>query len=99
VSRELGGSSSSSIWLRAAIRKSPLRGACKGAHVLATELFAQHGIRISDQTVAKMPRKHGYTLLSSKAVEGAKDPNRTLSSSADRLSVASNVVYPRPPST
>ena len=29
--------------------ESPLRWTCKSTHVLAAELFAQHGIRISDK--------------------------------------------------
>ena len=42
--------------------ESPLRWTCKSTHVLAAELFAQHGIRISDKTVAKLLRDHDYSL-------------------------------------
>jgi len=45
--------------------------------VLASELFAQHSIRISDKTVAKLLREHGYSLQApNKAVEGAQHPDR-----------------------
>jgi hypothetical protein len=30
--------------------------------VLSTDLFKQHGIRISDKTEAKLLRQHGYSL-------------------------------------
>jgi hypothetical protein len=57
--------------------ESPLRWTCKSTHVLAAELFAQHGIRISDKTVAKLLREHGYSLQApNKAVEGAQHPDR-----------------------
>ena len=36
--------------------ESPLRWTCKSTHMLSTELFAQHSIRISDKTVAKLLR-------------------------------------------
>jgi len=45
--------------------------------VLAIELFAQHGIRVSDKTVAKLLRDHGYSLQApNKPVEGAQHPDR-----------------------
>lgn len=57
--------------------ESPLRWTCKSTHVLASELFAQHGIRISDKTVAKLLRDHGYSLQApNKAVEGSQHPDR-----------------------
>jgi hypothetical protein len=57
--------------------ESPLRWTCKSTHVLAAELFAQHGIRVSDKTVAKLLREHGYSLQApNKSVEGAQHPDR-----------------------
>jgi Rhodopirellula transposase DDE domain len=45
--------------------------------VLSAELFAQHVIRVSDRTVAKLLRSHGYSLQApNKAVEGAQHPDR-----------------------
>ena len=44
--------------------ESPLRWSRKSTHALAAELFAQHGIRISDKTVAN------------KAAEGKQHPDR-----------------------
>ena len=56
---------------------SPLRWTCKSTHVLAAELFAQQAIRISDKTVAKLLREHGYSLQApNKSVEGAQHPDR-----------------------
>ena len=57
--------------------ESPLRWTCKSTHVLSTELFEQHGVRISDRTVAKLLRDHGYSLQApNKAVEGTQHPDR-----------------------
>jgi hypothetical protein len=57
--------------------ESPLRWTCKSTHVLAAELFSQHGIRISDKTVAKLLRDHDYSLQApNKAVEGKQHPDR-----------------------
>jgi hypothetical protein len=57
--------------------ESPLRWTCKSTVVLSTELFSQHGIRISDKTVAKLLREHGYSLQApNKSVEGAQHPDR-----------------------
>lgn len=57
--------------------ESPLRWTCKSTHMLSGELFHQHGIRISDKTVAKLLRKHGYSLQApNKSVEGAQHPDR-----------------------
>ena len=57
--------------------ESPLRWTCKSTHVLSAELFERHGIRISDKTVAKLLREHGYSLQApNKSVEGAQHPDR-----------------------
>jgi hypothetical protein len=40
-------------------------------------MFERHGIRISDKTVAKLLREHGYSLQApNKSVEGAQHPDR-----------------------
>jgi hypothetical protein len=57
--------------------ESPLRWTCKSTHVLADELFAKHGIKISHKTVAKLLRDHGYSLQApNKSVEGTQHPDR-----------------------
>jgi hypothetical protein len=57
--------------------ESPLRWTCKSTPVLAAELFAQHGIRISDKTVAKLLRQQDYSLQApNKAAEGKQHPDR-----------------------
>ena len=57
--------------------ESPLRWTCKSTSLLAAELFAQHDIRVSDKTVGKMLRDHGYSLQApTKSVEGAQHPDR-----------------------
>jgi Rhodopirellula transposase DDE domain len=57
--------------------ESPLRWTCKSTMVLSEELFAQHDIRISDRTVARLLRDHGYSLqAANKTVEGAQHPDR-----------------------
>ncbi len=57
--------------------ESPLRWTCKSTMVLSAELFAQHGIRISDRTVARLLRDHGYSLqAANKTVEGDQHPDR-----------------------
>src|SRR5574341_716539 len=57
--------------------ESALRWTCKSTVVLAVELFEQHGIRVSDKTVAKMLKDHGYSLQApTKSVEGAQHPDR-----------------------
>ena len=57
--------------------ESPLRWTCKSTHALSTELFTVHGIRISDKTVAKLLREHGYSLQApNKSVEGKQHPDR-----------------------
>jgi len=56
--------------------ESPLRWTCKSTSALSAELFEQ-GIRISDRTVAKLLREHGYSLQApNKSVEGAQHPDR-----------------------
>jgi len=56
---------------------SPLRWTCKSTSVLAEELRAQHGIQISDRTVAKLLREHNYSLQApNKSVEGKQHPDR-----------------------
>jgi transposase len=57
--------------------ESPLRWTCKSTAMLAAELLSQHGIQISDRTVAKLLRDHGYSLqAANKTVEGAQHPDR-----------------------
>jgi hypothetical protein len=56
---------------------SPLRWTCKSTLVLSAELFSQHGIVVSDRTVAKLLRTHGYSLQApNKSVEGTQHPDR-----------------------
>ena len=51
--------------------ESPLRWTCKSTHVLAAEMFTRFGIRVSDKTVAKLLKKHKYSLQApNKSVEG-----------------------------
>jgi Rhodopirellula transposase DDE domain len=57
--------------------ESRLRWTCKSTMALSAELFAQHGIRVSDRTVARLLRDHGYSLqAANKTVEGAQHPDR-----------------------
>ncbi len=57
--------------------ESPLRWTCKSTQALAGELFVQHEIRVSDKTVAKLLKEHGYSLQApSKSVEGTQHPDR-----------------------
>ena len=57
--------------------ESPLRWTCKSTVALAGELFVQHGIEISDKTVAKLLREHGYSLQApNKSVEGKQHLDR-----------------------
>jgi len=57
--------------------ESPLRWTCKSTRVLSGEMFERHGIHLSDKTVGKLLRSHGYSLQApSKAVEGAQHPDR-----------------------
>src|SRR5882672_3506713 len=57
--------------------ESPLRWTCKSTMALACELFVQYGIEVSDRTVAKLLRSHGYSLQApNKSVEGTQHPDR-----------------------
>ena len=57
--------------------ESPLRWTCKSTHALSTELFERHRLRISDKTVAKLLREHGYSLQApNKSVDGTQHPDR-----------------------
>ncbi len=57
--------------------ESSLRWTCKSTHLLAGEMFSRHGIRVSNQTVARLLRDHGYSLQApNKSVEGAQHPDR-----------------------
>ena len=57
--------------------ESPLRWTCKSTTLLSAEMFTQHGIRLSDKTVAKLLRQRGYSFQSPrKTVEGAQHPDR-----------------------
>ena len=57
--------------------ESPLRWTCKSTVALACELFVQYGIEVSERTVAKLLRKHGYSLQApNKSVEGTQHPDR-----------------------
>jgi hypothetical protein len=56
--------------------ESALRWTCKSTQILSTELLSQ-GIEISDRTVAKLLRDHGYSLqAANKTVEGKQHPDR-----------------------
>ena len=56
--------------------ESALRWTCKSTEALATELCAQ-GIGVSNKTVGKLLRKHGFSLQApNKSVEGAQHPDR-----------------------
>ena len=57
--------------------ESPLRWTCKSTRLLSEELHAQIGVYVSDKTIAKLLKAHGYSLQTpSKAVEGAQHPDR-----------------------
>jgi Rhodopirellula transposase DDE domain len=57
--------------------ESPLRWTCKSTFALSAQLFVQHGIEVSDRTVAKLLRSHGYSLQApNKSVEGTQHPDR-----------------------
>lgn len=57
--------------------ESPLRWTCKSTQVLASELLKRHGLSVSDRTVAKLLRDHGYSLQAPhKTVEGKQHPDR-----------------------
>ena len=57
--------------------ESPLRWTSKSTHKLSAEMFAQHGLRVGDKTVARLLRANGYSLqAATKTVEGAQHPDR-----------------------
>jgi hypothetical protein len=57
--------------------ESPLRWTCKSTHALELEMFAQHKVLIEHKTIARLLRKHGYSLQAPrKSVEGAQHPDR-----------------------
>ena len=57
--------------------ESPLRWTTKSTHVLSAEMFSQHGIRVSNQTVARLLRDNDYSLQApKKTVEGKQHPDR-----------------------
>ena len=57
--------------------ESPLRWTCKSTHALSVELFSSRDLRVSDKTVAKLLREHGYSLQApNKSVEGKQHPDR-----------------------
>jgi DDE family transposase len=57
--------------------ESPLRWTCKSTRTLSDELYAQLGVYVSDKTVAKLLKEHGYSLQApNKSVEGAQHPDR-----------------------
>lgn len=57
--------------------ESALRWTSKSTATLSSALFELHGIRISDKTVAKLLKDHGYSLQApNKAVEGKQHPDR-----------------------
>jgi hypothetical protein len=57
--------------------ESPLRWTCKSTRALAAELYEECKIDMSDKTVAKLLRDHGYSLQApNKSVEGAQHPDR-----------------------
>jgi transposase len=57
--------------------ESPLRWTCKSTKLLSEELSAQVGHYVSDRTVAKLLKEHGYSLQApNKSVEGAQHPDR-----------------------
>jgi hypothetical protein len=57
--------------------ESALRWTCKSTQALAGEMLVQHGVSVSDKTVAKLLKEHGYSLQAPrKSVEGAQHPDR-----------------------
>jgi hypothetical protein len=57
--------------------ESSLRWTKKSTHTLAAEMLDAHGIRVTDRTVARLLREHGYSLQApSKTVEGRQHPDR-----------------------
>lgn len=57
--------------------ESALRWTTKSTHALSAEMFTQHGIRVSNQTVARLLRENDYSLQApKKTVEGKQHPDR-----------------------
>jgi transposase len=57
--------------------ESALRWTSKSTATLSSTLFEKHGIRVSDKTVAKLLKDHGYRLQApNKTVEGKQHPDR-----------------------
>jgi hypothetical protein len=57
--------------------ESPLRWTCKSTRALSGELYEKLKLYVSDKTVAKMLRDHGYSLQApNKSVEGTQHPDR-----------------------
>ena len=57
--------------------ESPLRWTCKSTQMLSTELLTNHGISVSDRTVAKLLHAHEFSLQApNKSVEGNQHPDR-----------------------
>jgi transposase len=57
--------------------ESPLRWMCKSTVALSAQLLAQHGMEVSETTVARLLHRHGYSLQAPrKSVEGAQHPDR-----------------------
>jgi len=57
--------------------ESPLRWTAKGTRLLSEQLHAQIGFYVSNKTVAKLLRAHGYSLQApSKSVEGRQHVDR-----------------------
>jgi transposase len=57
--------------------ESPLRWTAKGTRLLSEQLHAQIGVYVSNKTVAKLLRAHGYSLQApSKSVEGTQHVDR-----------------------
>jgi hypothetical protein len=57
--------------------ESPLRWTSKSTRALAAEMFSCHGVRVGNETVARLLRENGYRLqATSKTVEGAQHPDR-----------------------
>jgi Rhodopirellula transposase DDE domain len=57
--------------------ESPLRWTSKSTRSLAAEMFSRHGVRVGNETVARLLRENGYRLqATSKTLEGAQHPDR-----------------------
>jgi len=57
--------------------ESGLRWSAKSAVALSREMFAAHGIRVSDKTIGKLLHQLGYSLQAAKkTVEGTQHPDR-----------------------